>query len=345
MLTLSAIFFALYLLLVAASFRLPHPLQGRLAAGVTVVVAFRNEEGRLGPCLERLLQSLNHAQVPGEVLAIDDHSTDHGAQEAQQLNDSRLLVLTAQSHGKKAALAEAVAHARYPVVAFTDADTLVDLTWVQRMAHGSHGFTAGWVQWCGKEGWLTDLQRAEGLAVMQMTAASFAWGVPLSANGASLAVPLALAQRPLPNQRASGDDVGRLQLAQAAGLPVQMDVQARVQTPVAESLFDWWEQRKRWASKTAGGQLTSARVVGLVLLLGNLSWVLALWANPGVGLLLFLLKSLLDALLVWRAAQLEGSAFPWRGLAILEPFYPLYLLWLGLVAPFLTYRWKGRSAR
>jgi hypothetical protein len=91
--------------------------------------------------------------------------------------------------------------------------------------------------------------------------------------------------------------------------------------------------------------LLSARVVGLVLLLGNVSWVLALWANLAVGLLIFSLKCLVDALLVWRAAQLERSAFPWRGLIILEPLYPVYLLWLGLVAPFLTYRWKGRTAR
>jgi glycosyltransferase involved in cell wall biosynthesis len=295
--------------------------------------------------LEHILQSLNSAQWPGEVLAINDHSTDESLQEAQQVNDQRVVVFSATGHGKKAALAEAVAQARFSRVAFTDADTAVDLSWVQRMAQGSEGFTAGWVQWQGRAGWLTDLQRAEGLAVMQLTAASFAWGVPLSANGASLAVPLSVAAMPLPGERASGDDVGRLQLAQAAGLPIRMDIHAKVQAPVAENAAQWWEQRKRWASKTAGGQLTSARVVGLVLLLGNLSWVLALWANPGVGLLLFLLKSLLDALLVWRAAQLEGSAFPWRGLAILEPLYPLYLLWLGLVAPFLTYRWKGRSAR
>jgi hypothetical protein len=160
-----------------------------------------------------------------------------------------------------------------------------------------------------------------------------------------MALPKALAQLPLPSARASGDDVGRLQLAVQGGWSVQFDPEARVTTQVATTVHELWQQRKRWASKTAGGGLRAAQAVGLVLLLGNFSWVLAACVSWPVGWAMLVVKTAADALVLHRAAQAEHSTIPWRGLLLLQPIYPLYLFWLGLVAPQLTYRWKARELR
>ncbi|MBS1944331.1 MAG: glycosyltransferase, partial [Bacteroidetes bacterium] len=91
--------------------------------GVTLVVPARNAAGTIAP----LLQDLYAQQWPKErmeVLVVDDGSSDATADIVRGMvrNWPGLQLLPATGAGKKAAITQGVAAARWPFVLLTDAD-------------------------------------------------------------------------------------------------------------------------------------------------------------------------------------------------------------------------------
>ncbi len=91
---------------------------------VSVIVCFRNEEDKLTPCIEGILQQ----RFPGdfELLLVDDNSTDNSAAlvrpYAERHEHVHLLHPGATRPGKKDALTYGIANARHDHLLLTDAD-------------------------------------------------------------------------------------------------------------------------------------------------------------------------------------------------------------------------------
>ena len=93
---------------------------------VSVVVAGRNARSTVGACVASLL-ALDPA--PLEVLVVDNGSTD-GTLEVLASYDGRITVLREGRRGPGAARNAGIAAARGEVVAFTDADCVVEPDWL-----------------------------------------------------------------------------------------------------------------------------------------------------------------------------------------------------------------------
>lgn len=100
---------------------------------VSVVVPFFNSERHLAACIESLLGQ-DDAGGPYEIILIDNRSTDGSAAIAARYRD--LTLLEEPTPGAYAARNAGIRRARAPLIAFTDADCVVDGDWLRSIRDG-----------------------------------------------------------------------------------------------------------------------------------------------------------------------------------------------------------------
>ena len=100
---------------------------------VSVVVPFFNRQRYLGACVEALL---GQDPVDGavEIILVDNGSADGGGSVLERYPE--LIVLRETKPGAYAARNAAIRRARAPIIAFTDADCVVDRTWLAAVCDG-----------------------------------------------------------------------------------------------------------------------------------------------------------------------------------------------------------------
>lgn len=90
---------------------------------LSVVLPARNEEGNLGPLIADVLSAFDRHGIDGEVIAIDDGSTDRTAQVLAEMTDERVRVVTFPvNRGRAHGIAAGFAAARGTAVAVMDSD-------------------------------------------------------------------------------------------------------------------------------------------------------------------------------------------------------------------------------
>lgn len=100
---------------------------------VSCLVAARDEEGNIEPCVRSLLDS---SYGPIEVIAVDDGSSDATGERLAALaseHDSLVVVSLPRSVGKKRALTRAAARASGELLVFTDSDCVMDRGAIERV--------------------------------------------------------------------------------------------------------------------------------------------------------------------------------------------------------------------
>ncbi|HWP34445.1 MAG TPA: glycosyltransferase, partial [Thermodesulfobacteriota bacterium] len=119
---------------VRQAYRRAEPLWPAPAPRVSVVVCAYNAEATLGACLD----ALRRLRYPDfEVIVVDDGSTDRTGPlaEAAQAADPRVRVIRHErNRGLSAARNTGLAAATGTIVAYTDADCVVDPDWLARLA-------------------------------------------------------------------------------------------------------------------------------------------------------------------------------------------------------------------
>lgn len=95
--------------------------ESKVEVALTVVVPVYNEEGSVSPTLDELHQVLQQAGYRYEIVVVDDGSSDRTADILRPRRDIQLLQHR-RNRGYGAALKTGIAHAKYPLVAITDAD-------------------------------------------------------------------------------------------------------------------------------------------------------------------------------------------------------------------------------
>jgi glycosyltransferase involved in cell wall biosynthesis len=100
---------------------------------VSVVVPFYNSERYIAACIESLLGQ-EHVGGPWEIILINNRSAD--ASPSIVARYSRLTVLEEATPGAYAARNTGLRQASAPVIAFTDADCVVDRNWLRSILDG-----------------------------------------------------------------------------------------------------------------------------------------------------------------------------------------------------------------
>ncbi len=334
---------------------------------ITVIVAARNEAGRIGRCVQALRQQ-DYPDHLFNILVVDDHSRDGTADEARKAGGNKVEVLNladllrgdpAGRSFKKKAIELAVERALGQLIVTTDADARPGETWLRRIAgaYELEGWKliAGPVSFYPDPSFLGKFQELDFLSLVGIAAASIRLGFYNLCNGANLAYEKAAFEavggyRGIDDQP-SGDD---LMLMHKIGkrFPGQVgflkDKKAIVRTHTEPNLSGLWQQRLRWASKSTHYEDRRITAILAGVWLFNLAipafMVLGVYDNAWfrIGLLMFLVKILADTIFQVPVVRFFNRSH------LLWNFLPLQLAHIGYVvlmgpwSTFAPYRWKGR---
>jgi poly-beta-1,6-N-acetyl-D-glucosamine synthase len=330
---------------------------------VAVVVPARNESENL----LALLESLSSQSYPSEnidVIISDDHSDDDTFEVAEKFfakrNFKNGMCVRSPLTSKKNAIAFAIEKTRAELIITTDADVVVGKDWISSIVreYSDSGalLICGPVKLEGKKNYFERLQSIEFAGLIGIGAAGLTSGNPMFCNGANLAFPMKIFKEinGYENSKsASGDDTQlllKIHKLYPGKISFLKDSRAIVRTKVSAEKSELLEQRSRWASKipfTLSAFTISIAVIAWfvhALMLIQFSWSLVhatfliLFMSLSVKIIseLVFLKSVNKFFTVKTPSWIVISA---------QPLYCLYIVGMGLLAPFRTFQWKGRKVR
>jgi cellulose synthase/poly-beta-1,6-N-acetylglucosamine synthase-like glycosyltransferase len=342
-----------------AAFRSRYPSDRSYRPSVSIIVAARNEEDTIGPCLD----SLSRLSYPTELLdivVINDRSTDSTEEVVRQhaATDPHIRLVAAlpesgHLRGKTNAVTQGIEASAGEIILFTDADCQVPRGWVEETVkyynNAKVGIVAGFTALDGS-GWFQRVQALDWFYLFSVAAAAIRLRFPQTAVGNNLSV-----------RRTAYDRVGGYRkipfsvtedYALFHAVTTQTDFEPRfpldARTLVTSMACSSWKQlhrqKMRWFT---GGRDMSARSLLLfcvsflfnLLLVGSIP---AMW-HQGFWLPV-LLKCVADVALLLPALSVFGR---WRLLLafpLFEIYYTLYvLLYPPLVLTGSGVIWKERS--
>lgn len=329
---------------------------------VSIIIAARNEEKNLRACLESISQ-LTYPTERLEVVVVNDRSTD-GTEEiigefARRCSFIKLLNATedvsGRLHGKTNAITQGIEHSNGEILLFTDADCVVQRSWVEETVkyydQPSVGLVAGFTALRSRT-MFEALQALDWFVLFSIAAGTIRLRFPVTAVGNNLSV-----------LRAAYDAVGGYRsipfsvtedyaLFHAVTKKTNYDVRfpldprTLVFSLPCETWRELFNQKKRWFTGGAGMDwkriamfalgFTFKALLGLTLAAGQFAAFLAAFA----------LKSATDAMVVAPALK----AFKARRLFLyLLPFELYYTAYVLLFPPLVLFnrdvRWKDRHLR
>lgn len=335
---------------------------------ITVIIPVRNEEHVIESCLGKIISQLYPSGLV-EIIVVDDHSTDRTAEAVQHFIDNNdikkqiRLIHSKPSTGKafkKNAINQAIHLAKGDLIITTDADCEARPQWLLSIGnfYGATGckMITGPVVYHKDHTLLGKMQTLEFISLVASGASSLNLGLPLMCNGANLTFEKdAFFKVKGYEDNAhipSGDDtflMMKLQKEYPGKVRFIADPQAMVYTEAVNSLSGFVNQRKRWSSKTKHYKSFYIKSVAVLILLLNFLILAFLGAYVIKGLflkeLMFLLlsKSVIDIVFLSRPLVF----FKRRDLLIYflpsQFLYPFYVVFIGLMAQWGTYKWKERK--
>jgi poly-beta-1,6-N-acetyl-D-glucosamine synthase len=329
---------------------------------ISVVIAARNEAQTISNCLRSLGAQTWH---PAELIVVNDASTD-STRDVILSHTSMLpfplrIIDAVNSLGKKQALAQGIRAASGDIIACTDADCTIPPRWIETLSNAFQdaqlGFLSMPVGYKPEPTLFNAAERLDFFSLMATGACLIALGHPTICNGANLAYRKAFffnADDLEKGTLISGDDetIMRGVLKRGASVKFLCSTDAQVTTAATNSFSAFVNQRKRWASKSAGyardklvfSGLVSVYLLNTMLLLSPLwAWVLEVDVRWIAGTALT--KLLID---LWILNAMETS-FNQHG--ILRGFFGAELLQLitiplaPLLAKLTGFHWKGNLFR
>lgn len=333
---------------------------------VSVLVPARNEAAQIEACIRSIMAN-TYPPDRFEVWVIDDVSEDETPQRVQNLQaefpNLHLLHMPENAERtkahKKRALEKGVLASNADFIMTTDADCVVKPQWIEKMAGcftPETAFVSGGVAFRHNDHVFGDLQALEFLGLVAIGAGAIGIQQPNLANGANVAyrreVFLKLKGFEGIDHISSGDDDLLMQkIAATKHWQVKFcaSPEALVMTNPMPRLYDFIQQRKRWASKGAlypnKAYVTLLSAIYLFYLALPLAMLFAcfdpsIWAWIGLS----------GALKIGaEAAILVPACLHWGQGRLLPYFLPEqvlhlpYILFIGAAATFSGYEWKGRN--
>jgi cellulose synthase/poly-beta-1,6-N-acetylglucosamine synthase-like glycosyltransferase len=365
LLILNVVLLALYRMIIGRANRilmlLPYYQSASLSSDkATVIIPARNEATNIGRCLDSLLQqSLPSKQF--EIIVVDDVSSDTTASIVMSYAEKgvKLLQLTNEFGGKKAALSKGIAAATHPIIVTTDADCTYPKNWLNTLltyrSEQDAVFIAAPVKYTKENNFLERFQSLDFLALQGITIAAVSKQLFNMCNGANLLYTKAAFEKVNGfegiDKIPTGDDMLLMEKMQAA-FPGQIKYcfskDVIVETLPAKGLRAFIQQRIRWASKSTSYKNKNIKLVLLLVYLVNLSIMMMLIGGfydlqyLRWGLLFILIKTIFEYPFMIRTARFFGkqNLLPW--FIIAQPLHIVYIVLSASLSFFKRYEWKGR---
>ena len=332
----------------------------------SIIIPFRNEAEHL-PELLASLKHLNYPKYLFEVLCIDDDSNDNSValisefSEAHPEFEIRVLNNTRTSNSpKKDAITSAINSSQYHWIVTTDADCILPKYWLDSfdafIQQKTKELIIAPVTYTGINSSLKRFQLLDFLSLMGATVGGFGIKKPFLCNGANLAYSKELFNTVNGfngnDTIASGDDIFLLEKAlklNKNNVGYLKSQHAIVQTKPQPNWTNLIAQRKRWAAKTSSYNSLFGKLTGLIVLAMNGTLICTLTLtllglfNLRLFLYLFIIKSGIDFLLLFKTSQFFNQERYLKSYIISSIVYPFFSVYIAFISLFTTYKWKDRT--
>ena len=333
---------------------------------VSIIVPFRNEEKQLKKCLEELILQ-DYPQHLFEIIAVDDHSEDLSSSIVNQLIEKypkKLITLINMnnlpiaSSFKKMAIAKAVNQSVGDLIITTDADCFRNSQWLKEIVsfyeQNQYKMIVAPVVYLASS-LFGKMQALEFMSLAAVTGAGINIKQPLMCNGANIAWQKQAfldVDGFMGNEHIlSGDDVYLMQKFNkyfTNSIGYIKSLNASVSTQPCESIRQFFSQRVRWAGKNKLQPNFKTIIVGLLVLLQNLSILTSLilgifipnYINVFFKLLIF--KSIADLSILIPTSLFFKNKMLLLYFPIVQLSYIFYVPITGIYSLFGKTTWKGR---
>jgi len=333
---------------------------GSVKRKYSVIIPFRNEEEAL-PELLHSLANLDFPKESYELIFVDDHSQDNSKVviENYQSHLPNLKLFSSNNVGKKAAIETGIKQSQGEIIVTTDADCVVPENWLKtyracfedqqvKMAFGGVAFKQ-------PKSFFEKLQQVEFASLIGSGASTLKLGQPSMCNGANLAFEKEVFYEVggySDNEHiASGDDEFLMHKIDShfdskVTVTFLKSRDAVVKTEAQKTIKDFFQQRKRWASKWKYYSKWQNSFLAVLVLLFNVSIIAGAvslffeFSHTIISLLA--LKLLLEFIFLQSVLNNLNSRLYLLPFIFLQICYPFYVVLFGLTANFGRYYWKGR---
>jgi cellulose synthase/poly-beta-1,6-N-acetylglucosamine synthase-like glycosyltransferase len=338
--------------------------------GVSVIISVRNEEANIKACIESILRQ-DYPSSYYELIVVNDFSTDNTlkvlAGFGNQIKVYKLSeYLSSEAKftaNKKKAITLAVNEAKYDIILCGDGDCTYGERWISSMMqyHRKYHkkFISGPVDYIDARGFWKNFLLMDLVSMIGVTAGSIGQKKPVMASGANMLFEkksfLSLGGYEGNDNIASGDDVFLMQkifLEDNKAIGFVKNAEAFAYTQAPESFAEFINQRIRWTSKSGNMIDFRVKVVLLLNYLFYLTCFFNLFVLPwvdisflGIGLLLLALKILIDILFFSNILAFYNKSFLLKWILPMEILHIIYVSFMGVLAIFGSYTWKGRNVK
>ena len=340
------------------------PAKHNYKTKISVLVPARNEENQIKNCIEGVLQQ-DYPKILFELIIVDDHSTDHTFSIASQYENDKCKVIQckATQHTiayKKQAIQEAIEIASGELIVTTDADCRMNKSWLSSIAtlyeKEKPKMIVGPVCFSEENTYFEKMQSLEFISLIGSTGSSLFYKKPLMCNGANLAYErktfLEVNGFEAHKNIATGDDMLlmlHINKAFPNSIAYLKSYEAVVYTHAKKSLQLFWEQRKRWVSKSKYYNDVYVILISLLVYANNFIPLASLFfsfAYPKlifVFLVTFSFKSMVDYFFLREISLFFKKDDLMKLFIPVQLSYLLYVAVIGFVSNFGSYKWKDRK--
>lgn len=332
---------------------------------ISVIIPFRNEEDSILKSLESLeKQKYNNAKF--EVIYINDKSEDNSLNILRHsIKKTNIKVISVPDNSllrghKKKAIEYGIRNSQGEIIVTTDADCTHNENWLSSLVSifdKNTGFVSGPVEFNAGNSFFERLQRLEFASLIITGAGLIGSNKPTICNAANLAFRKSVFYKVNGYSNnlniSSGDDEFLMhKIHKETNMRVKFctDRNAMAYTEPNKNISQFYQQRKRWASK---GLFYSDKFLVLKLILIYLFY-LSLVVQPILGFVLspiffvtfgtsFFIKIFLEYLILKKGVNMLFHKDIMKVFLSAEILHVPYILLSGVSGAFGNYRWKDRE--
>lgn len=329
--------------------------------GFSIIIPFRNEAKNL-PKLLVSLEKIVYSPELFEIIFVNDNSDDYSKKIIEKFSKKHsnyLLIENKRTTNspKKDAIVTALKKTAFDWIITTDADCLLPKDWLITLndfiIEKNPNMVVAPVNYKVNNTFLEQFQLFDFMSLQAATIGGFGNAIPFLCNGANLAYKKNIFNNVNGfkgnTSIASGDDIFLLEKFldyDKNSVQYLKNKNVIVTTFPVNSWKKLLQQRIRWASKSANITLVRAKLIGLIIFLGNLFLLLNLFFTKSALLKLgvLFLKISLDLILLLPTLHFfEKQKKWWKYYFLSSLLYPFFSVLVVFLSTFIKYSWKGRT--
>ncbi len=327
-----------------------------LPSEITVIIPFRNEENRIRPLLQSIL---NLSQYPKRFIFVDDHSSDATVTIIEDTLIGvpfEIVSMNDVLEGKKYAIREGAKRVNSRYTLTWDADITVAPEYfekLQQLGHADLYVLPAILEPSSAVQYLYEFDVVLGNA---FNAGISGWMRPIFASGANLLYNTEAFQKydsiTAHAHVSSGDDTFLLGdfIRHKADVRLHTSCDLAIRTETPQSFREYLEQRLRWVSKTKAlgdslNTLVAMQQFFFTLLIVSFTILLFAMGQIDLAMIMVLGKLSIDVVVFAPYFIRLRRTTTFLILPLAELWFPLFSLIIAVLIPFYQPKWKGRTVK